>query len=56
MFAALQQRHLRERMEQEEVFKGEKESAVLSAKAQLEDERQTKKEELSAAQDKVCFC
>ena len=53
LFATLQQRHMRERIELEEIFEGEKESAVISAKAELEEARQLEKEEISAAQDKV---
>ena len=53
--ATLQQRHMRERIELEEIFKGEEESAVISAKAELEEARQLEKEEMSAAQDKVSF-
>lgn len=53
IFAALQQRHMRERVELEELFKNETEAARAYAKAHAEEVRQAEKENLLAQQDKV---
>ena len=56
IFAALQQRHMRERIELEELFKNETDSARAYAKAQADEARQTERDQLLAKQDQVsCF-
>ena len=53
VFAALQQRHMRERIEQEEIFKNEIAAARAKAKANVYATREAEKDELQAKQDKV---
>ena len=53
IFAALQQRHMRERVELEELFKNETDSARAFAKAHAEENRQMERDQLMAKQDQV---
>lgn len=53
VFAALQQRHMRERVEMEELFNNEVDSARAFAKAYAEETRQMERDNLMAKQDQV---
>lgn len=53
VFAALQQRHMRERVELEELFNDEVDSARAFAKAHAEEMRQIERDGLLAKQDQV---
>jgi len=55
IFAALQQRHMRERIELEELFKNETDSARAYAKAHADEERQTERDQLLGKQDQVSW-
>ena len=53
VFAALQQRHMRERVELEELFNNEVDSARAFAKAHAEESRQLERDSLLGKQDQV---
>ena len=54
VFKVLEQRHMRERAEQEEQFAREMEIARVELRAAIDESRQAEREELIAAQEKVC--
>lgn len=53
IFKVLEQRHMRERAEQEEQFAREVEIARTELRADVEENRQAEREELIAQQEKV---
>lgn len=54
VYKVLEQRHMRERAEQEEEFAQELEAARVELRASVDESRQAEREELVASQEKVC--
>ena len=55
VFKVLEQRHMRERAEQEEQFTREREVSRIELRAAINESRQAEREEFIANQEKVCF-